>query len=99
MKNETENSNDGQTVADESVSEVLTEEEENRIWKREGYDDLPPCLTVPMVGKHLGVSRSAAYNLRKDGTIRALQFERSYRVPRRELFRLMYRPKTPPTTA
>lgn len=71
MEFENDNGNDGQKAADESagrsVSDVLTEEEEIRIWKREGYDDLPRSLTVPAVGKHLGVSRSKAYSMVKGG--------------------------------
>ena len=100
---EFENDNEDQKAADESagrsVSDVLTEEEEIRTWKREGFGELPMTLSVPDVGHYLGVSRSAAYKLREDGTIRALKFGRSYRVPRRELFRLLDLPEPPPTRA
>jgi len=73
-----------------SESAGLTPEEELRIWKREGFDDLPPTLSVPAAGKYIGVSRSKAYNMRKEGTMRAIVCGSSLRVPRCELFRLLH---------
>ncbi len=80
-----------------SESDALTPEEELRIWKREGFDGLPPTLSLSATGKYIGVSRSKAYAMRKEGTIRALVIGSCVRVPRYELFRLMHGPTTPPT--
>lgn len=103
MEYENDNGNDEQKAADESagrsVSDVLTEEEEIRIWKREGYDDLPRSLTVQAVGKYLGVSRSKAYSMVKEGTIQTRSHGSRYTVTRYELFRLMHGPTTPPAAA
>jgi len=92
-----DNKREGWKAVDESAgrsaSEVLTEEEELRIWKQEGYDDLPWTMTLSVVDSYLGVSRSTAYNMRKDGTIRTLQFRGRYLVTRRELFRLLHPPQ------
>ena len=103
MELENDNVHDGQNADDESAgrlaSDALTEEEENRIWKREGYDDLPRSLTVATVGSYLGVSRSKAYKMVQEGTIRVRSHGSRYLVNRQELFRLMHGPTTPPTAA
>lgn len=103
MELENDNVHDGQNADDKSAgrlaSDALTEEEENRIWKREGYDELPWSLTVPMVGRYLGVSKSKAYKMVEEGTIRVRSYGSRLTVTRQELFRLMHGPATPPTTA
>ena len=103
MKFESDDMGNGEKANDETVdrsaSGGLTEEEEIRIWKREGYDELPWSLTVPTVGKYLGVSKSKAYKMVEEGAIRVRSHGSRYSVNRRELFRLMHGPTTPPAAA
>lgn len=95
---------EGEKVGDEVAGEPVDraaggalDDEEMRIWKLEGYDDLPFTMSVPVVGRHLGVSKSTAYNLCKVGTIHARHFGGRMSVTRRELFRLLHGPDSPTT--
>ena len=80
-------------------SDFELSDEEARIWELEGFDDLPRTMSVPVVGSHLGVSKSTAYNLCKAGTIRARHFGGRMSVTRHELFRLLHGPGSPSAAA
>ena len=87
-----------ETGAERSVHGELSDEAA-RVWKLEGFGDLPLTMSVPVVGRHLGVSKSTAYNMCKAGTIRARHFGSRMSVTRHELFRLLHGPDSPTTTA
>jgi len=72
---------------------------ERSIWELERYDDLPPCIGMAALARHVGISKSACYERRKDGTIRATKLGGRWIVTRYELFRLLFRPDAPPESA
>lgn len=102
MNTERENENIGHHGLDGPSSGspgAVLSDEEMQVWKLEGFDDLPLTMSVPVVGKHLGVSKSTAYSMCKAGTIRARRFGSRMSVTRHELFRLLHGPESPASAA
>jgi len=61
------------------------------IYRLTDLNNLPPTLDIPTAAKLLGLSRTKAYQLAKEGTFpcRVLRIGHSYRVPTQSLLRLL----------
>jgi excisionase family DNA binding protein len=79
---------------DATTPRWLTPEEET-VWRLEGFDKLPPTVSVPVAAKFLGLSRSTGYSCVRDGTIGAVRFRRRLVVPRYELFKALFKFRPP----
>ena len=69
--------------------------DERKVWRLEGFDQLPAVVSVPTAAKLLGISRSTGYSCVHDGTIRACRLRRRLVIPRLELFMILHRFRPP----
>jgi excisionase family DNA binding protein len=53
-----------------------------RITRRTRFEDLPDFLSVEEFRTYLGIGRSTAYDLLRQGTVPSVRFGRVIRVPR-----------------
>ena len=83
-----------ETDGDDHVPSWLTPEEE-AVWRLEGFDRLPPTVSVPVAARFLGLGRSTGYTCVRDGTIGGVRFRRRLVVPRYELFKALFKFRPP----
>ena len=89
--------NDGTSIERPAEADDGLTQDERRVWNLEGFDKLPPALSVREASKVLGICKSSGYECVKDGLIPVVQFRSRIVVPRYELFRILYNFRAAPT--